>query len=114
MRANHNTSYMSYTKVGKCGLLSLLLLVFTLGSQAEPQGQPLGLFTTNSHKVIISQGDDAPLYTVYDLQGNLLAKEISRAQLAERMPQIDRLMQKGVAKDASLEKPANRLKLEQQ
>ncbi|WP_317930591.1 hypothetical protein [Halioxenophilus sp. WMMB6] len=84
------------------------LLLTTIGIASvqaeEPRPEPVGVLETNSHRVIIHLGGSKPLYTVYDLDGNLLADLLDHDQLITQMPELEGIFHKGVAKDASLEK----------
>jgi len=84
--------------------LAVLVLAGVASHGLAGTEHALGTLETNEHRIIISMMDAHPVYTVYDRQGNLLERDLTRDQLFANFPDLERLVTEGVAKDASLER----------
>lgn len=81
---------------------TLVLTSVVAFSQAAAQSTAIGTLETNKHRVDIAIEDNRPVYSVYDRQGNLLAADLTRDQLFAKLPYLESVLDKGIAKDASL------------
>lgn len=90
-------------------LLVLLLLMTQAFSPVNAgDAKAVGTLETNSHRVLIGIKESKPVYTVQDLQGQVLARELSREELFSAFPNLKTLVKGGIAQDASLERGNNK------
>lgn len=75
---------------------------------APPQTTPIddgviGHFETQTHRVTWSLSNAGPRFTVSDLQGTVLAAQLSEPELSQRFPELSELARGSVAElDASV------------
>lgn len=84
--------------------LMLMATVMATKAQSPQEANAVGTLETNRHRVLISIQEAKPVYTVFDLQGNELGRDLSRDALFANFPELKSLISRGQAKDASLER----------
>lgn len=82
--------------------LLLLCAAATFGGEASGEPMPVGTLKTNDRIVEIHTGEHGPLYTVKTLNGELLGRHLSLEMLSQNFPALGKLVERGVADDASL------------
>ena len=93
------------------GLVAMILLLGgccgsdqgTASKRAEPEAPVLGYLDTKDYRITITSGSQAPLYTVRDAHGAVLARDLSQLELSMRFPELQQVVETGMADlDASL------------
>ena len=74
----------------------LAAAVLLLAPAAWADEPAIGTLRTRDHDVRIIAGEP-PRYTVTDRQGNVVADSVTRDEIARRLPEVHRALEKGIA-----------------
>lgn len=89
----------------------VLISVVALSTTAGEKCPSIGTLETNEFRVLLHCDNGKSLYTVRLLSGAIVSKNLSKTEFATKFPQLNELIDSGVAIDAGLnheyQKPSN-------
>ena len=74
--------------------------------KAVPVGPIIGHLETRDKRITVRSGPDGPVYTVKSDDGKILAEGVPQSQLLARFPELESLVEHGIAADDARLRPA--------